>query len=112
MNSELSLEIFFCCFKQKTAYEMRISGWSSDVCSSDLLFRRGGRPGQQADGVAILPGHHGILQQRRTGGEGCHAHTADMHPGPGRQLEVLGNAAIEDHEIGRASCRERVCQYV
>src|SRR3546814_17381337 len=26
-----------CCFKQKTAYEMRISDWSSDVCSSDLL---------------------------------------------------------------------------
>src|SRR3546814_1108105 len=31
--------IFFCFFffKQKTAYEMRISDWSSDVCSSDLL---------------------------------------------------------------------------
>src|SRR3546814_8922597 len=28
--------IFFFCFKQKTAYEMRISDWSSDVCSSDL----------------------------------------------------------------------------
>src|SRR3546814_3119337 len=28
--------IFFFC-KQKTAYEMRISDWSSDVCSSDLL---------------------------------------------------------------------------
>src|SRR3546814_16037245 len=28
---------FFFCFKQKTAYEMRISDWSSDVCSSDLL---------------------------------------------------------------------------
>src|SRR3546814_8722711 len=27
---------FFFCFKQKTAYEMRISDWSSDVCSSDL----------------------------------------------------------------------------
>src|SRR3546814_3178875 len=30
----------FCCFfffKQKTAYEMRISDWSSDVCSSDLV---------------------------------------------------------------------------
>src|SRR3546814_7042105 len=26
----------FCCVKQKTAYEMRISDWSSDVCSSDL----------------------------------------------------------------------------
>src|SRR3546814_7397411 len=28
--------LFFFCFKQKTAYEMRISDWSSDVCSSDL----------------------------------------------------------------------------
>src|SRR3546814_7751603 len=29
---------FSCfCFKQKTAYEMRISDWSSDVCSSDLV---------------------------------------------------------------------------
>src|SRR3546814_7361491 len=27
---------WFCCFKQKTAYEMRIRDWSSDVCSSDL----------------------------------------------------------------------------
>src|SRR3546814_2820761 len=30
----------FFFFKQKTAYEMRISDWSSDVCSSDLLVRR------------------------------------------------------------------------
>src|SRR3546814_19419640 len=30
---------FFFFFKQKTAYEMRISDWSSDVCSSDLLNR-------------------------------------------------------------------------
>src|SRR3546814_2012714 len=35
--------VFF--FKQKTAYEMRISDWSSDVCSTDLLFA------QQAIGV-------------------------------------------------------------
>src|SRR3546814_1939338 len=28
---------FFFCFKRKTAYERRISDWSSDVCSSDLL---------------------------------------------------------------------------
>src|SRR3546814_8378724 len=32
---------FFFFFKQKTAYEMRISDWSSDVCSSDLLARGG-----------------------------------------------------------------------
>src|SRR3546814_3407182 len=29
--------LFFFFFKQKTAYEMRISDWSSDVCSSDLM---------------------------------------------------------------------------
>src|SRR3546814_7159924 len=31
---------FFFFFKQKTAYEMRISDWSSDVCSSDLYLKR------------------------------------------------------------------------
>src|SRR3546814_2642537 len=34
--------MFFCFFKQKTAYEMRISDWSSDVCSSDLFLALGG----------------------------------------------------------------------
>src|SRR3546814_11505193 len=34
------VDIFFFFFKQKTAYEMRISDWSSDVCSSDLHRRR------------------------------------------------------------------------
>src|SRR3546814_4160538 len=29
--------VVFFLFKQKTAYEMRISDWSSDVCSSDLM---------------------------------------------------------------------------
>src|SRR3546814_10014818 len=35
----VSIGLFYCIFffKQKTAYEMRISDWSSDVCSSDLL---------------------------------------------------------------------------
>src|SRR3546814_4785264 len=34
--SGMFLDMFFFFFKQKTAYEMRISDWSSDVCSSDL----------------------------------------------------------------------------
>src|SRR3546814_9383042 len=39
--SGLSLDIVvFFFFKQKTAYEMRISDWSSDVCSSDLAARK------------------------------------------------------------------------
>src|SRR3546814_7464090 len=33
------LVLFFFFFKQKTAYEMRISDWSSDVCSSDLSLQ-------------------------------------------------------------------------
>src|SRR3546814_4388335 len=36
----MSCFVFF--FKQKTAYEMRISDWSSDVCSSDLEIHRSG----------------------------------------------------------------------
>src|SRR3546814_6221713 len=43
----LVLIVFFFFFKQKTAYEMRISDWSSDVCSSDLgspLRREDQRP--------------------------------------------------------------------
>src|SRR3546814_12013058 len=66
--------VFFFFFKQKTAYEMRISDWSSDVCSSDLLdalaeegLRRlgalqaqawlkagGGRDGFKATGIAYV----------------------------------------------------------
>src|SRR3546814_6300169 len=38
----ICLFLFFFFFKQKTAYEMRISDWSSDVCSSDLGAVGGG----------------------------------------------------------------------
>src|SRR3546814_7270303 len=36
-NCSYVFVLFFFFFKQKTAYEMRISDWSSDVCSSDLI---------------------------------------------------------------------------
>src|SRR3546814_4335179 len=57
------LSFFF--FKQKTAYEMRISDWSSDVCSSDLVpIGCGGAaviPGDiivgDGDGVVVIPRH-------------------------------------------------------
>src|SRR3546814_1085248 len=41
--------LFFFFFKQKTAYEIRISDWSSDVCSSDLLY-----PGASPDVMTSL----------------------------------------------------------
>src|SRR3546814_10528025 len=46
----------FFFFKQKTAYEMRISDWSSDVCSSDLSARQRGRELllRPAEGLALL----------------------------------------------------------
>src|SRR3546814_8548174 len=68
--------VFFFFFKQKTAYEMRISDWSSDVCSSDLgvddvvLYAPGGAPDRIYRGLidrtmAALPlavdGNHEVL---------------------------------------------------
>src|SRR3546814_7954188 len=84
----LQLVFHFFFFKQKTAYEMRISDWSSDVCSSDLR-----RPAP-AGGAGARAG-------RRA--EGAAARRAARRP--------RSEAARAD-EIGRASCRERVCQYV
>src|SRR3546814_4163952 len=40
LSCSLHFFVMFFFFKQKTAYEMRISDWSSDVCSSDLTVRR------------------------------------------------------------------------
>src|SRR3546814_1909113 len=101
--------VFF--FKQKTAYEMRISDWSSDVCSSDL---------------------HGCKDEREGGG--CehfeeafhpkmnHPPAPVLHDGDVRAFAVEQAGAVEQADgdgrcrqqgqIGRASCRERVCQYV
>src|SRR3546814_2823029 len=54
--------MFFFFFKQKTAYDMRISDWSSDVCSSDLgdgnVHRR------FSDGVIRVMGHQHAIHQR------------------------------------------------
>src|SRR3546814_6847724 len=50
---------FFFLFKQKTAYEMRISDWSSDVCSSDLYDV------QEIEQFRVLRGlaYHAVRQQ-------------------------------------------------
>src|SRR3546814_5662575 len=49
------LFVIFFFFKQKTAYEMRISDWSSDVCSSDLLTHASPRR------IGTLVAHEGIM---------------------------------------------------
>src|SRR3546814_5770024 len=95
------LHFFF--FKQKTAYDMRISDWSSDVCSSDLrLFPEEAEARQFKEELSILDAAmaKGAL-------------TTENHR---RAVEALRHEftglAEAMREIGRASCRERVCQYV
>src|SRR3546814_4790961 len=55
------LYLFFFFLKEKTAYEMRIGDWSSDVCSSDLLDRAHGFGGlrpvdRRLDGIGSIAG--------------------------------------------------------
>src|SRR3546814_2253192 len=100
------LFVFFC--KQKTAYERRISDWSSDVCSSDLAER-----GAEATDVG-LPLAADIEQ---AGVEGDGHGEAGEHEVCGvvegvADGEVIAKGAVEDDQLGRAPCRGRVCQYV
>src|SRR3546814_8457857 len=93
--------IFFFC-KQKTAYEFRISDWSSDVCSSDLHYTVGQRRGIEIGGQAE-PLHVVRLD----------AEAKRVVVGPRHSLAVSGARLGEvNWPIGRASGRERVCQYV
>src|SRR3546814_4680829 len=86
------MAIFFF-FKQKTAYEMRISDWSSDVCSSDLPDQLDDAL-QRLDRIAL-----GAEVERNQIGLAVRKHRDRRR----RTAEM---------KIGRASCRERVCQYV
>src|SRR3546814_4258131 len=95
----------FFFFKQKTAYEMRISDWSSDVCSSDLRAPAG--PDAAWPQRAVPAGAAALAA--------CAGVPAGRLPAPGARaarLPVGVGDAVCGLEIGRASCRERVCQYV
>src|SRR3546814_5012018 len=96
-NCILLIIFTFCFFfKQKTAYEMRISDWSSDVCSSDLAGMK------EAE-----------RQHRKAGPLRQNVRPVDPIVGL-VPAEGIGRKGVAEHddEIGRASCRERVCQYV
>src|SRR3546814_4861210 len=81
--------VLFCVFffKQKTAYEMRISDWSSDVCSSDL---------ENEDEVAMI--NH----------LGCRKIQGYYFGRPMPANEAMALFPDSQQKIGRASCRERV----
>src|SRR3546814_14122455 len=127
--------VFIVFFKQKTAYEMRISDWSSDVCSSDLFWLP---PEGCSYRVAVVsmkkayPGHAkrvmmGVWSYLRqfmyTKWVIVVDHTVDARDwkqvvwaistkmDPARDITLVESTPIDYREIGRASCRERVCQY-
>src|SRR3546814_8872927 len=97
----MSVEFCFSCvfffFKQKTAYEMRISDWSSDVCSSDLTIEMSRALLDQPLALARRPA--GILLLRT--GHPHHAH----HP---RLAAPVGRS--EERRVGKecvSPCRSR-----
>src|SRR3546814_8398930 len=93
---------FIFCFKPKTAYEWRISDWSSDVCSSDLVRCVIG--GLEA--VRQCQAGTGFLDFRRI------AKTVQDDVRALRGQRGGDTQADTAGELGRVSCRERVCQYV
>src|SRR3546814_10612736 len=95
--------MWFFFFKQKTAYEMRISDWSSDVCSSDLLDAIVYRMTVEGGGVPATLGYRGFTKSCCTS-----INHVVCHGIPGDRVLKDGDIVNID-EIGRASCRERVC---
>src|SRR3546814_9903545 len=105
----------FFFFKQKTAYEMRISDWSSDVCSSDLAHRPLGDlgdlrldPGIVGQFVDALDGDHG----------GIHVRDQQLLLAPLGQLDdhvhPLADARSEERRVGKecvSTCRSRWSPY-
>src|SRR3546814_4891255 len=125
-----SLVLFFF-FKQKTAYEMRISDWSSDVCSSDLFTTLETAELTKYAGNAFLATKITSINEIADLCEKVGADVHDvargigldgrigrkfLHPGPGYGGSCFPKDTLAlihtAQKIGRASCREQVGQYV
>src|SRR3546814_13781933 len=114
-------------FNQKTAYEMRISDWSSDVCSADLVIGLVHRAVPAAVvGLEPIFGEAApdVFVRRLEGDIDAPAQVAEHRQAVAFQrrdnfdlARVLVLAAVffrqlNQRKIGRASCRERVYLYV
>src|SRR3546814_15458570 len=97
--------LYYFFFKQKTAYEMRISDWSSDVCSSDLQVFGVGK--QMRVGVVVIPVEMAVLN-RQLGVVGMTIATGDER----RSVVELADPVIrsEERRVGKecvSTCRSR-----
>src|SRR3546814_8066730 len=106
--------VSFFFFKQKTAYERRISDWSSDVCSSDLLASAlvvlPLLPGEAVDPWGVLRPDAVWRLVVLVMGIGVLGHIAQRAAGTRWGLPLAGSFAR--FEIGRAWCRARVRMFV
>src|SRR3546814_4932190 len=101
----------FFFFKQKTAYEMRISDWSSDVCSSDLQIDSGERSLWRYRAALRLPAPPAL-----TLGEGwTPLLAAEWDDVPVRfKAEYLMPSRSEERRVGKervSTCRSRWSPY-
>src|SRR3546814_7060048 len=105
---------FFFFLKQKTTYERRISDWSSDVCSSDLC--RSDNP-HYTDNLSFAAKIWGGDDARAGKREKLvfradeNLHAVARPRAFQKRDEILLAFKLVQKQIGRASCRERVCQY-
>src|SRR3546814_11547132 len=113
--------MFFFLFKQKTAYEMRISDWSSDVCSSDLCSGALKIHLRMAGYSSVTDG-----RERPQGVDGLSC-SALLQPCGARKIEIFGAGArarsvtiscTPDRSVARcvgkefvSTCRSRLCPY-
>src|SRR3546814_10374988 len=97
--------MLFFFFKQKTAYEMRISDWSSDVCSSDLLVKAR-EPMFEDDRIfgprkiAVRPAD--IPRHRRRGGQRGGEQRPRFQERAGKRLHSPSPDCLSLWKIGRA----------
>src|SRR3546814_18006338 len=132
MSVVLSFSVLFFVFfffKQKTAYEMRISDWSSDVCSSDLHDPRSRARQHDVHAAAAIPAarhdaggdHLSGCARRLPGGRGGsrgQAGRAGRVPGGARRRGAAGQEPLarrsEERRVGKecvSTCRSRWSPY-
>src|SRR3546814_14607113 len=92
-------ELYF--FKQMTAYEMRISDWSSDVCSSDLSRARARRRSER-DAAGALHRPEGSVHRplRRHHPRLCRRHLVSRRSARDRKSDVQGKSVSERVDLG------------
>src|SRR3546814_2435483 len=99
---------FFFFFKQKTAYEMRISDWSSDVCSSDLFATQG--MVQDAGTSTVLFNNISVDNVTQDARASLPTATTSNLTSAAHRINLAKRARSEERRVGKecvSTCRSR-----